>query len=93
MIVVMSSYLIRLIAAGAYVGTVEKKAKSSRAAWVACGVSLITCVTAIAYSSKLKEETGGDVGGFLLLGISVVVMVAVIFVQRWSERRNNRGDD
>ncbi|MDF2934674.1 MAG: hypothetical protein K0Q90_47 [Paenibacillaceae bacterium] len=93
MLVVMSIYLIRLIKAGAYAGTVEKKTKSTRAAWTACAVSFIACGTVIAYSSKLKEETGGDVGALLLLGISAVVMVAVIFVQRWSERRNNRGDD
>ncbi|MNL73867.1 hypothetical protein D3C87_1993950 [compost metagenome] len=50
-------------------------------------------MTVIAYSSKLKEETGGDVGALLLLGISVIVMVVTIFVQRWSEKKNNQGDD
>lgn len=93
MIVVMAIYLIRLILAGAYVGTVEKKAKSTRAAWAACAVSLVACVTVIAYSSKLKEETGGDVGALLLLGISAVVLLVTVFVQRWSERRNNQGED
>ncbi len=93
MIMVMSSYLIRLIVAGAFAGTVKRKAKSTRAAWAACGLSFIACMTAIAYSSKLKEETGGDIGALLLLGISAVVLAVTIFLQRWSERRNNQGDD
>lgn len=93
MIVVMAIYLIRLILAGAYAGTVLRKAKSTRAAWTACAVSFIACMVVIAYSSKLKEETGGDIGALLLLGISAVVMLVTIFVQRWSERRNERGED
>lgn len=93
MIVVMSIYLIRLILAGAFAGTVERKVKSTRAAWAACALSMIVCLTAIAYSSKLKEETGGDVGSLLLLGISAVVLVVTIVLQRWSERRNDKGED
>ncbi|MNO10372.1 hypothetical protein D3C81_2341920 [compost metagenome] len=54
---------------------------------------MIAVVATIAYSSKLKETTGEGVSALLLFGISAIVLVVALFTKRWSDRRNNSGEE
>ncbi|WP_127595333.1 DUF6773 family protein [Paenibacillus lautus] len=92
MIVCMSCYLIRLLFAGAYTGQ-KVKGKPLKKSTAALLLSVITCVTAIVYSSKLTEAMDDKDGTFLILAISIAVLVLCVVFKYWSNRRNNRGEE
>lgn len=85
-------YLVRTILAGAYVSQ-EKKDKNSKTkkpigAVVATGIA---CFAGLAYTGSFREE--GTNGGLLLFVLATGTLVVCIILMKWSERRNNQGEE
>lgn len=86
-------YLIRVILAGAYTGREQQRKGSAGKTAAAIALTFGTAaVAAFAYKSA-GEDAGKDNGGLLLFIISAAVLVVSLLLKRWSDRRNDRGDE
>lgn len=89
----MFHYLIRTILAGAYSGKERRDGKSKPRKTVAGALaSFVACFATVVYMGTPGEK-GVDRGGLLLFVLSASTLIVCIILMKWSERRNNRGDD